>query len=109
MNLFLQANKRNSGWTDFEFTVANLTKIHKKIFDATFKKDDKDFFYNAINPTTNKSVINEISRFEDSGFRDHYILSEIEKYWHKGLSLFVIYGTSHAVMHEVAIRDMVQQ
>ena len=105
---FLKANERDSGWNDFDFAVAHLTEIHKKLFNQDFDKDDKKFFYDIINPTTELSVINKISRFEDSGFRDHYILAEIEKYWKEGNSLFVSYGCSHAVMHEQVLKNIVE-
>ncbi len=104
---FLKANKQDSGWNDFDFTIEHLTAIHKKLFNRDFNKDDKQFFYDVINPTTDFSVINKVSRFEDSGFRDYYILGEIEKYWKQGNSLFITYGCSHAVMHEAVLRDIV--
>ena len=105
---FLKANKQDSGWNDFDFTIEHLTAIHKKLFNRDFDKDDKQFFYDVTNPTTELSRINKVSRFEDSGFRDHYILGEIEKYWKEGNSLFITYGCSHAVMHEMVLRDVVE-
>lgn len=102
----LKNDKKNSGWTDFDFSIENMLRIEKSMFNRNFDQNDKDFYYNVTNPTTNFSRINELSKFEDSGFRDPYILSQIEKYWNNGQSLFIVYGCSHAVMHEQAINHL---
>ena len=107
MNKYMKAGARESGWNDFEFTIENLIRIHKKLFGIEFDKNDKEFFYNVINPTTEMSVINKVSRFEDVGFRDNYILGEIGRFWNENNSIFVIYGASHAVMHEPVLRDFI--
>lgn len=108
VNKFLQADARESGWDDFDFTIEHMVEIHKVIFNVEFDITDTQFFYDIINPTTEKSVINAISRWDDDEFRDFHILEEIEKAWNEGKSLFVIYGSSHAVRHEPVIRDFIQ-
>ena len=100
----LNCDKENSGWVDFDFSIERMIELQKKMFNREFKEDDKQFYYDVINPTTTFSRINELSRFEDSGFRDLYILRQIEKYWNEGKNLFIVYGCSHAVMHEPAVR-----
>lgn len=104
---FIESNIRNSGWNDYDFSLENMKKIHTNLFSTTFKKDDKQFFYDIINPTTSFSIINEISRVDDEGIRDTYIYSEIERYWKKRNSLFIIYGLQHAVILEMALRKLV--
>jgi hypothetical protein len=107
LNWFLEEDKQNSGWNDFDFSISHMAEIHKNLFGKEFDRNEKDFFYSIVNPTTEFSVINKISRFEDAGFRDLYILGEIEKYWKEGKNVFVIYGFSHVVMHEPVLRDLV--
>lgn len=103
----LNNDRENSGWSDFDFSLDNMINVHEKMFHRKFDKTDKQFFYDVINPTTTFSRINELSRFEDSGLRDTYILKEIEEYWNAGKNLFIVYGSSHAVMHEPALRKLI--
>lgn len=104
---FLEANVKNSGWDGYDFSLEHMKKIHYELFRTTFREDDKQFFYDIINPTTSFSIINEVSRADDEGIRDVYILSEIERYWKEGKSLFIIYGQQHAVILEGALRKLV--
>lgn len=108
--IFLQDDldylKGESGWDDIEFTVDTIKTIHEKLFGNKFNENDKQFFYNVINPTTKFSIINEVSRYEDDEFRERYILNQFEKYWREGDSIFAVYGSSHAVRQEPAIKTL---
>jgi len=104
---FIGSNVKNSGWNDYDFSLEHMREIHHQLFGTDFKEDDKEFFYDVINPTTSFSIINEVSRADDEGIRDTYILSEIEQYWREGNSLFIIYGLQHAVILEGALRKLV--
>jgi hypothetical protein len=76
------------------------------MFNTPFDPTDKVFLSSILDPRSETSIINNISAFDDSGLRDNYILDEIEKYWKKGLSIFIIYGHNHAVMQEPVLRSM---
>lgn len=106
---FIESNVKNSGWADYDFSLEHMKKIHHELFRTDFKDDDKEFFYDAINPTTSFSIINEVSRADDEGIRDTYILSEIERCWKSGDSLFIIYGLQHSVILERPLRKLVTQ
>jgi hypothetical protein len=106
INNFLAGDKKGSGWEDYEFTVPHMIEIQKNIFGTEFDKNAKEFFYSIINPTTKKSIINKIARFEDDEFRDKYILEQIEKYWNDGFNIFAIYGSGHAIRQELAIKTL---
>ncbi len=99
-------DRHQSGWVDFDFSIAHMIAIHEKLFKRAFDKDDKDLFAGIVDPTKNLSRINAVSH---EVFRDAYILRQIEKYWKKGTNLFIVYGSSHAVMQERAIRALGQQ
>jgi len=105
---FLEADKRNSGWDNFDFSLEHMQKIHKSIFLTTFDENDAKFLQEALDPISNKSVMNKISLAEE-GLRDVYIAQEIERIWKLGKNIFVIYGSSHAVTQEAAIRDFVEK
>ena len=109
MHGFFERDKRESGWSDFDFSTANMAKIQQKLFDTKFDKEDRQFFHDIVNPTTEKSVINKISRFEDETFRDGYILEQFENYWNKGYSIFAVYGSSHAIRQEPVLNGLVAE
>ncbi len=104
-NRYLESDKRDSGWKDFDFSQKNMIRIHGELFGSRFNKNDKKFFRDILDPLGKKSIINKISLFEESGLRENYIVREIEKFWKKGMNIFIIYGASHAIRQEAAIRD----
>ncbi len=95
------------GWSDFDFSFETIKRIHGHIFGKEFDLDDKDFIAKIPNPMLNESKINEIAR-KSSTIRNIAILDCIEKYWLEGYNIFIVYGASHAVMQERAIKDMVE-
>ncbi|MBI5078179.1 MAG: hypothetical protein HZB11_02310 [Candidatus Yonathbacteria bacterium] len=103
---FLESDTRNSGWSDYDFSLEHMKKIHYELFHTVFKEDDKQFFYDIINPTTSFSVINEVSHADDEGIRDTYIFLEIKRHLEEGKSLFIIYGQQHAVILEAALKKL---
>lgn len=94
-------------WNDFDFSLKNFEKIHQKIFNKKIDFDDKDFFIKISNPRLSETKINIITK-KTSTFRNNFILSQIEKYWVEGYSIFIVYGASHVVMQEPAIRSLVE-
>ena len=106
IQVFLENNGKKSGWNDIDFSYENMMNIHKRLFDTNFNEKDKSFLSSILDPRLDTSIINRISTFDDSGLRDNYILDEIDKYWKKGLSVFIIYGYSHAVMQEPVLRSL---
>ncbi len=105
-NELMEADKATSGWTDFDFSISHMKEIHKSLFGTDFNLSNIDFFRNIVDPRKDTTVINRIAAFGNSGFRDRHILTEIAKYWKEGKNIFIIYGASHAVMQEAAIRSL---
>lgn len=104
LNYSLAQDKENSGWYDFDFSIDHMIRLHKQISGRDFDKNDKDFLGVIMNPTTTFCRINELERFESDTFRDGYILEQIEKYWNEGKNLFIVYGGSHTIRQERAVR-----
>lgn len=102
---FMEKDKKESNWNDFDFSLEHFYKIHKDLFDTDFKPTDRKFFYDIINPSQKNTVINQISRDEDV-VRDTAIIKGIMEEWQKGKSIFVIYGSGHAVIQERALRAL---
>lgn len=93
-------------WKDFDFSFKSFKKIHRHYFNKDLQKDDEDFFAEITSPMLNNSKFNEIAR-KSSTIRNIFILNHIEEFWQKGYSIFVVYGASHAVMQEDAIKSLV--
>lgn len=85
-----------------------LSETHKKIFGTELDLNDLEHFEKASDPANIYSVSNQVAR-ATSILRDQYILKEIEKKWNEGKSLFIVYGATHAIMQEPAIRYLVNQ
>lgn len=94
-----------TGILDLDFSLDNMEKIHKNMFDTQFDITNEQFFKDAVNPIKEGNIINKIVRFE-SEIRDIYILGEIEKYWEEEKSIFVVFGATHAEQQEPAIRSL---
>lgn len=104
---FLKREKKETKWKNFDFSLEHIYKIHRKIFGFDFNPKDKQFAVEQSNPTIFKSKINDVAR-ETTITRDNWIIGEIEKFWEEGKSLFIVYGSSHAIMQEPAIKVFLQ-
>ena len=105
---YLERFEKETEWNDFDFSLDYMKDIHQKIFNTTFNKDDVGFFKKIVNPSLDKDLtnINKVAK-TTSEIRDEYILRQIETLWHEGKNLFIVYGGSHAVMQEPALRKLV--
>lgn len=102
---FLKKLKDETGWNNFDFSMEHLKGIHTDIFNAVFDENDRGFFQSIVAPTNTNSVINKISR-DMNVVRDTAIVQGILNEWQKGKSVFVVYGASHAVIQERALKSL---
>lgn len=100
---FLKGDKHISKWEDFDFSLENMKKIHHSLFGTDFNENDTDFFYSIVNPVELNTVVNKVAR-ASSIYRDEHIIGEIKSYQEQGYSIFIQYGSSHAVMQEPALK-----
>ncbi len=101
--MFGRANQYK-GWGNFDVSFENLKNLHKKFLGKDFDEKDRMAFNNAVNPAKKGTIINEVSQ-ELQRARDEYILEQIDKYWSEGKSLFIVYGASHAMRLEPAVKS----
>ena len=99
---FLAQGARRHNWNG---SLGNIKRIHRKLFNTEFDAKDKSFFYNITNPTHTKTIINQASQ-RCTILRDVGIVNSILQYWKMGVNVFVVYGCTHAVMQEPALRKM---
>ncbi len=105
---YLNNDKKESGWDDYDFSLEAMKNIHSKLFEVPFDENNTDFFYDVSNPVVIKNDINKVSA-ASSIVRDQYIVNEIQKYINDGYSIFAEYGCSHVVMQEPALKELFQK
>ncbi len=93
-------------WQDFIFSFETFKRIHKQIFGKELDLNDKNLFRKITNPAIRGIVFNEIAK-KSSTIRNIFILDQIEEKWKEGYSIFVVYGSGHAVMQEGVIKSLV--
>ncbi len=82
-----------------------VESLHKRHFKQPFAPSNENFFYSITNPAEEYSIINEVCR-KASIFRDIHIVSSIENLIKMGKNIFIVYGGTHAIMQEPAIRKI---
>ncbi len=93
------------GWQDFVFSFETFKRIHKQNFGNELDLNDKNLLGKITNPTIEGTVFNEIAR-KSSTIRNIFILDQIEEKWKEGFSIFIVYGSGHAVMQEGVIKSL---
>ena len=92
---------------DFDYSLNDIAKIHKNIFGTTIDMENKGFFDQLLLPYENQTLINKVA-YRLQYIRDNWIVGKIEKLWKEGKSIFIVYGNTHAVIQERAIREFIE-
>lgn len=91
----------------FQCDLEDMKAFHKQLFNSEFNEHDEMFFYSITNPVVQDTIINNICR-DRSILRDRTIVDTIKKLFLKERkNIFVVFGATHAVMQEPALRKMV--
>lgn len=99
---------RNSSEDNYD----SIVNDYKSITGRDFSLENTDYIHELTNPypspESKSTVINQIAR-DSSDFRDQWILSGIDRHWGEGDSIFIVYGSKHALAQEVAVREITKQ
>ncbi|MEK7515040.1 MAG: hypothetical protein AAB608_01505 [Patescibacteria group bacterium] len=90
-------------WQGIEVSFSRMKELYEKIIGKAF--DESENVNNFINPNKTETKINAVARAQ-SNLRDLNIASEIERYWHEGRSIFVVFGGGHLIIEEPALRKV---
>ena len=88
--------------------ITSYGKFHERVFKKPLSDTQKETLIRASAPVYHDSVINEIVR-ASSRLRNEHIVSEVERYWQSGYSIFLLFGSAHAVVQEPALRAMIEK
>ncbi len=97
---YLKRLELETNWTDYEFSIKNMIKIHDKTHDHKFNKDDQTCVHNDANPIYSK-VASACSHI-----RDTFIVSEIKRLWEEGKNIFIVYGSGHFIVQRPALETL---
>ncbi len=86
-------------------SLAFYAAMHKKIFERELSENERETLIRAAAPIYHDSVLNDISR-ASGHVRNAHIALEIEKQWMAGKSVFVLFGSAHAVIQEKALKGL---
>lgn len=103
--LVLQNLRHELGWLNFDFSLTNIKKTHRIIFKKKLKEKYEEIIKEAASPVKYNSIINEIAR-TNSMYRNRYIVKEIKKLWNDGKSIFIVYGSTHAVIQRKELEKL---
>lgn len=102
----LELMKKSYQWEDIDFSLEGMESVHQELFYKPLDWDDTQWIYDVTTPTPKDFVTNALAR-RSGELRDEHILKEIQKYWHGGKSPFLIFGSTHAIKLEPALRELV--
>ena len=107
MEWALTSDAAQSGWKDYDFSLAHMKQIHRDILNTEFSEADADFLFSVIDPTVEKgTIVNAVSQ-GSSIVRDMFIVNEIQRLWTEGYSIFAQYGWSHVAIQEPLLREII--
>ena len=86
-------------------SLAFYAAMHKKIFERELAESERETLIRAAAPIYHDSVLNDISR-ASGRVRNEHIVLEIEKQWLTGKSVFVLFGSGHAVIQERVVKEL---
>ena len=95
--------KQNHFWNRIEISVNSMKNLYKKVLGKEF--DENDDLNSLVNPNKIGTRINEISQIL-TDTRELKIVSEIERYWKEGKSIFVVFGSGHLIIQKPALEKL---
>lgn len=79
--------------------------IHRRIFGKNLTPTERENLITAAAPVYHKSIINDIAR-ASSLLRNQRVISEVERFWLDGNSIFILFGSAHAIIQEKALNSL---
>lgn len=101
-------------WEDFDYSYENAIKIGEQIVGRKIDVENESSAIDIIDPIPwedkkeNQTALNRISEVS-SAFRDRNVVNKIAEALKTHDRVFVVYGSSHAVMQEPALRKLLEQ
>lgn len=103
---FFKRHRQSIRWNNYDFSIEHIKTLHKqytgKEFEVPESRQDHSDLYEQYNPASN-----DVSS-ASSHYRDKYILGRTKELWDNGQSIFIVYGSGHAIVMEPALRALIE-
>jgi len=106
--------KRETQWEGFDYSYEHAEKLAHQFWGEGINTDDRKYYKEKTDPIPwpekkpdEITDVNLVSRYS-SLFRDRYIVGKIAEYLKTHDRIFIVYGASHAVMQEPALKKLMQ-
>lgn len=109
MEHYFESMDRDFDWKDFDFSLEHFKRIHKDVLGREFDEADLDFYKKASDPIPwdgeAYGITNRIAALWNK-YRDEYMIREIQQELKQNSRMYIVFGASHAVMQEPALREL---
>ncbi len=105
---------RATSWEAFDYSIKTLDRVQKELYRTPFESENLSPYEEAVDPIPwgskkkSQTEINLIAR-ASSLFRDRHIIERIAFGLKEHDRIFIVYGASHAVMQEPALRVLLKK
>ena len=106
--------KERIQWDNFEYSLEHAQAIAKRIWGEEIQFDNPEYYVDKVDPIPwedtedEQTIVNEIAR-QSNQFRDIHMIAQLAEYFQKYKRVFIVFGASHAVMQEPALRKLLEQ
>ncbi len=107
----LQRMSTQFGWKSFDFSLDHFRAIHEDVFNTPFDLAKTQLYQEACDPVPwEGKTYGQTNRVAATWgeFRDRYIVDAIQDFLEQYKKLFIVYGASHAVIQEPALRKLME-
>jgi len=114
VELFLEKFKEVTNWEDFDYSLKHAMELCEQILGRPVDIENEPNVTDFTDPIpwedkrNIQTVLNRISE-SSSVFRDRKIVSDIVEALKTHKRIFIVYGASHAVMQEPALRKLLEK
>lgn len=106
--------KQNTDWEGFDYSYENAERVAQQLWGEGIDLDDPEYYADKVDPIPweekkNQQTEVNLAARASSRFRDQYIIGRLAEYLKTHDRVFIVYGASHAVMQEPAIRKLLKE
>jgi len=108
---FIKSFQQATNWSGFDYSYENALKTAGEALGKEVDVENDEQTLDYVDPIPweykkdGQTVINQIAR-ATSQYRDRFMISEIAKALQTHKRVFVVFGASHAVMQEPALKEL---
>ncbi len=109
--LSLNEIKKETNWQNFDYSISHLQEIGKNIWGEKGDIYNEEISLDRVDPTPRddhkdmQTIIMKVAQASNQ-FRNGYMIQKIQEVFKSKKKLFIVFGASHGVMQEPALKKM---